>query len=111
MSENTAEIEYEESSGNVFADLGLRNADELLLKAQVARQISGMIEGRKLTQAEAARLLGTRQPKVSQLMRGDLGGFSLERLIRYVNALGHDVEIVVHEHSGARGSATVTVAA
>jgi predicted XRE-type DNA-binding protein len=109
MSSND-EIEYEESSGNVFADLGLPDADELLLKAGLARQISVIIEERGLTQAEAARILGTQQPRVSQLVRGALGGFSLERLIRFLNALGRDVEIVVHEQARPHGSATVTVA-
>ncbi len=105
------DIEFEESSGNVFADLGLPDADELLLKAELARQISVIIHDRKLSQAEAARVLGTQQPKVSQLVRGALGGFSLERLIRYLNALGRDVEIVVHERSVPHGNVRVTVAA
>jgi predicted XRE-type DNA-binding protein len=105
------EIEYEESSGNVFADLGLPDADELLLKAGLARQITVILQERGLTQAEAARVLGTQQPKVSQLVRGALGGFSLERLIRYLNALGRDVEIVVHEQPRSHGSTSVTIAA
>jgi predicted XRE-type DNA-binding protein len=105
------EIEYEESSGNVFEDLGLPDADELLLKAGLARQITLALEARGLTQAEAARVLGTQQPKVSRLVRGVLAGFSLERLIRYLNALGRDVEIVVHERPRSQGSATVTIAA
>lgn len=105
------EIEYEESSGNVFADLGLPDADELLLKAGLARQITAILEARGLTQGEAARILGTQQPKVSQLVRGALAGFSLERLIRYLNALGRDVEIIVHEQPRSQGSATVTIAA
>lgn len=104
------EIEFEESSGNVFADLGLPNADELMLKARLAHQITILLEERGLTQAEAARMLGTQQPRISQLVRGALSGFSLERLIRYLNVLGRDVEIVVHEQSRSRGSATVTVA-
>lgn len=105
------QTEYEESSGNVFADLGLPDADELLLKAGLARQITRILEARGLTPGEAARILGTQQPKVSQLVRGALGGFSLERLIRYLNALGRDVEIVVHEQPRSQGSATVTIAA
>lgn len=104
------EIEFEESSGNVFADLGLPDADELMLKARLAHQITILLEERGLTQAEAARMLGTQQPKISQLVRGALGGFSLERLIRYLTVLGRDVEIVVHEQPRPRGSATVTVA-
>jgi predicted XRE-type DNA-binding protein len=86
---------YTESSGNVFADLGLPDADELLAKADLAIQISRIIEERELTQAEAAELLGVDQPKVSALVRGRLEGFSIERLTRFLNALGQDVEIVV----------------
>jgi predicted XRE-type DNA-binding protein len=81
------------SSGNVFADLGLPNADELLIKAELAHQISELIEVRQLTQIAAAELLGIDQPKVSALMRGKLSGFSVERLFRFLNALGNNVEI------------------
>lgn len=110
MMSDVDEIEFEESSGNVFADLELPNPDELLLKARLAHQITIILEQRGLTQAEAARILGTQQPKISQLVRGALNGFSLGRLIRYLNVLGRDVEIVVHTQSRPRGSATVTVA-
>ncbi len=91
----TREIEVYSSSGNVFADLGLPNADELLIKAQLADQISDLISERNLTQIEAAKILGLDQPKVSALMRGRLAGFSTERLFRLLNALGQDVEIRV----------------
>ncbi|CAN5163058.1 hypothetical protein BH24GEM3_BH24GEM3_09120 [soil metagenome] len=83
------------SSGNVFADMGLPDAEELLAKADLAIQISCIIEERELTQAEAAELLRIDQPKVSALVRGRLEGFSIERLTRFLNALGQDVEIVV----------------
>jgi predicted XRE-type DNA-binding protein len=89
------EIEVYSGSGNVFADLGLPDADELLIKAQLADQISDLIEERKLTQVEAAKLLGIDQPKVSALVRGRLSGFSTDRLFRFLNALGRDVEIRV----------------
>ncbi len=91
----TQEIEVYSGSGNVFADLGLPDADELLIKAQLADQISDLIEERKLTQVEAAKLLGIDQPKVSALVRGRLSGFSTDRLFRFLNALGRDVEIRV----------------
>lgn len=81
------------SSGNVFEDLGLPNSDELLIKAELAHQISELIEDRSLTQVEAADLLGIDQPKVSALMRGKLSGFSIERLFRFLNTLGSTVEI------------------
>jgi predicted XRE-type DNA-binding protein len=83
------------SSGNVFADLGLPDADELLVKAELVMQISRIVEERGLTQVQAAELLGIDQPKVSHLLRGNLRGYSVERLSRFLNALGQDVEIVV----------------
>lgn len=89
------EIKVVASSGNVFADLGLANADELLVKAELVRQISNLIDAKKLTQAEAAKILGIDQPKISALLNGRLSGFSTDRLFRFLNALGSDVEIRV----------------
>jgi predicted XRE-type DNA-binding protein len=89
------EISVHPSSGNVFADLRLPNADELLIKAELVHQISEIISERKLTQIEAAEILGIDQPKVSSLVRGKLSGFSTERLFRFLNALGSSVEIHV----------------
>jgi len=82
----------ERSSGNVFADLGLPNAEDRLTKAELARKISEIIVKRRLTQMEAGELLGIDQPKISALVRGRLGGFSLERLVRFLTVLGRDVE-------------------
>lgn len=89
------EIDVQTSSGNVFADLGLENPDELLVKAELARKISTIIKAQNLTQTEAATLVGIDQPKVSALLNGKLSGFSTVRLFRFLNALGRDVEIVV----------------
>ena len=89
------ENNVQSSSGNVFADLELANSEELLIKAQIVRQISSLIATRKLTQTEAAEILGIDQPKVSALLRGKLSGFSTQRLFRFLNALGSDVEIRV----------------
>ena len=89
------EIKVQSSSGNIFADLGLANSDELLIKAELVRQISNAIDASRLTQAEAARMLGIDQPKVSALLNGKLSGFSTDRLFRFLNALGSDVEIRV----------------
>jgi predicted XRE-type DNA-binding protein len=89
------EIKVQPSSGNVFADLGLANPDELLMKAELVRQISNLIDTKNLTQTEAAKILGIDQPKVSALLNGKLSGFSTDRLFRFLNALGSDVEIRV----------------
>jgi predicted XRE-type DNA-binding protein len=89
------EIQVQSSSGNVFADLGLANSDELLIKAELVRQISNLIDAKSLSQTEAAKLLGIDQPKVSALLNGKLSGFSTERLFRFLNALGSDIEIRV----------------
>jgi predicted XRE-type DNA-binding protein len=90
-----APVSIEESSGNVFADLGLKNPEELLAKAQLVQRVADIISERKLTQARAAKLLGIDQPKVSALLTGKLEGFSTDRLFRFLNALGRDVEIVI----------------
>ena len=89
------EIKVQPSSGNIFADLGLANPDELLMKAELVRQISNLIDAKHLTQTEAAKILGIDQPKVSTLLNGKLSGFSTDRLFRFLNALGSDVEIRV----------------
>ena len=83
------------SSGNVFADLGLANSEELLLKARIASFISEKIKLHGMSQAEAATRMGTTQPNVSNIVSGRLDKFSLERLLTFVRALGHDVEIKV----------------
>ena len=83
------------SSGNVFADLGIRNPDRYLAKADLAAQILQIVERRRLTQTAAGKLLGINQPKVSTLLNGRLDGFSTDRLIRFLNKLGCDVRITV----------------
>ena len=88
-------IVYEESSGNVFADLGIKNPEEALAKSELARQIAKLIKKKKLTQKQAAEILGIDQPKISALIRGRLRSFSLERLICFLNELGQDVSIMV----------------
>ena len=81
------------SSGNVFADLGFPDPAAELVKAELVRQIRGIIHRRGLSQTQAAKLLGIKQPNVSSLVRGKIGGFSTERLFRFLNALNQDVEI------------------
>lgn len=103
----TQEIGVQASSGNVFADLGLENADELLVKAELAHRISSIITKQHMTQAEAAEMLGIDQSKISALVNGKLAGFSTARLFRFLNALGRDVEIVVKPKSHAQAQTRV----
>lgn len=102
-------IRFERGSGNVFADLGLPNPDLALAKAELVQRIRGLIAERKLTQAKAAELLGLDQPKVSALVRGRVEGYSLERLFRFLNALGQQVEITVRPTTNANRDSTVVV--
>ena len=81
------------SSGNVFADLGFQDAEERLLKAKLATKIAQLIEKKGLTQAQAAERIALDQPKVSRLLRGQLSGFSADRLFAILNRLGHSVEV------------------
>ena len=88
-----SKAEYTRGSGNVFADLALPDADERMLKAQLAIQIRRFIEAKGWTQTEAAEAVGLDQPKVSHLLRGRLAGFSVDRLLSILNRLGHSVEV------------------
>jgi predicted XRE-type DNA-binding protein len=90
-----AKRDYIESSGNVFADLGFPDAHDMLAKADLAIRIAGILRKRRLTQVQAAALLGVDQPKVSALIRGRLAGFSIERLLRFLLLLGADVSITI----------------
>ncbi len=90
-----APIPVTETSGNVFADLRVAEPEEELTKAQLASHIRHTIKRRRLTQLQAAHLMGLDQPKVSALMNGRLAGFSSDRLMRFLAALGQDVEIVI----------------
>jgi predicted XRE-type DNA-binding protein len=89
-------------SGNVFADIGLPNAEEHFIKAQLVYKIDGLMKQRGLKQAEAAKLFGVKQPDVSKMLRGDFRQFSVERLLRFLVALGQDVDIVVRPHRGQK---------
>ena len=86
-------------SGNVFADIGLPNPEELLAKARLASAIQDMIELRRFTQTEAAKIMGIDQPKVSKIIRGRLTEFSTERLLGFLMRLGADVDIVIHKQA------------
>lgn len=99
-----------QSSSNVFADLGLPNPEQELMKAHLTLQIYRIIKQRGMTQTDAAEALGIRQPHVSLLMRNRAGGFSVGRLMEFLTALGQDVEITVRATHKEHGEVSVTLA-
>lgn len=103
------EIPVHPSSGNVFEDLGVPESAEALVKAELAAKITELIEKRRLTQIEAAKVLGIDQPTVSDLTRGRLRGFSSDRLFRFLNSLGSDVEIVIRSRRRASSRPSIRV--
>src|SRR6202047_5199112 len=90
------------SSGNVFADLGITNAQEKQTKVRLAVAINQIIQGRKLSQTAAARRLKVNQPKVSALSNYQLDGFSVERLMNFLTALDRDVDIIIRRAPRSR---------
>lgn len=99
-----------ESSGNVFADLGLDNAEELTLKATLSMQIASIIKHRHLSQKEAGQILDIPQPHVSKLLNGKLDSFSAERLLRMLLKLGRDIDIVIKKRKSASTTGELSVA-
>ena len=87
----------EKSSGNVFADIGFANDQEMLVKANLALKISEIIAQRRLTQIEAAAILGMPQPKLSKLLRGQFHGVSETKMLECLNKLGRDIQIVIRK--------------
>jgi predicted XRE-type DNA-binding protein len=98
-------IGHEVGSGNVVADISRHGADEHLIKAHLVFKIGRILKERGLKQIEAAELFGVKQPDVSNMLRGSFRQFSVERLMRFLVALGQDVEIVVKPHTGRREAA------
>jgi len=88
-------IEIEESSGNVYADLGMPDAEEMLVKCHLAMKIEEIIKSRRWTQQQAAEVLGMPQPKLSKMLRGQFRGISQAKMLECLNLLGRDVQIVV----------------
>ncbi|MCL2714964.1 MAG: helix-turn-helix domain-containing protein [Alphaproteobacteria bacterium] len=88
-------IEIEESSGNVYADLGMPDAEEMLIKCQLSIKIEEIIKSRRWTQQQAAEVLGMSQPKLSKMLRGQFRGISQARMIECLNLLGRDVTIAI----------------
>ncbi|MBN6745121.1 helix-turn-helix transcriptional regulator [Acidithiobacillus ferrooxidans] len=94
-------MNIEMSGGNVYADIGVPDAEEMLLKAQLASRIADMIQGKGLTQSQAAELLGIPQPKLSLMLRGQFRGISEAKMLECLARLGRDVQIVIGpEHAG-----------
>jgi len=98
-----------EGSPNVFADLGLPNPEQELMKARLTLQIYRIIQERGMTQSEAAAALGIKQPNVSLLMRNRAGGFSIGRLLEFLTALGQDVEVRVRPARREHGEMSITL--
>jgi predicted XRE-type DNA-binding protein len=99
------------SSGNVFDDLGVTNAEEKQTKVRLAVAINEIIQGRKLSQMAAARRLNVNQPKVSALSNYQLDGFSVERLMNFLTALDRDVDIIIRRAPRWRKGGRILVTA
>ena len=101
---------YETGSGNVFKDIGLPNAEEHFVKAQLVLKIDTIMKRRGMKQEEAANLFGVRQPDVSKMLHGEFRQVSVERLLRFLVALNQDVEIVVKPHRSRSDAPALRVA-
>jgi predicted XRE-type DNA-binding protein len=104
------DIEIETSSGNVFADLGLADAEKLKIKSGLEIEITRAVRGLGLTQEEAGRRMGIAQPKVSGMMRGDFANLSERKLMECLNRLGYDIEIKVRPAAEPIGHLTLAIA-
>lgn len=104
------DISITEGGPNVFADLGLADADELLVKAKLAHQIALVIRERGLNQSDAAALIGLPQPKLSNVLRGRFHGVSEDKMMRCLAALGHDVTIIISRQEKQQGRVEVEYA-
>jgi predicted XRE-type DNA-binding protein len=111
MATAKGKIDTTSSSGNVFADLNLPNAEELQIKLRLCVAILNIIDARSLTQAQAAKVLGVNQPKVSALIHYKLDGFSVQRLMSFATALGQNVVIEIRPNGKARRQGQITVKA
>jgi predicted XRE-type DNA-binding protein len=99
----------EKGSMNVYADLGITNADEMLVKAQLATKIAEIVKLRKLTQMQASTLLGISQPKLSNMLRGRFRGISETKMLECLTLLGRDVQIVIRPATRTRRAGHVSV--
>lgn len=105
------DLEFEISSGNVFADLGLSNPEERLTKAELARQIYNLIREKKFTQSKATKVLSITQSQLSFLYKGRLDDFSIDQLLRFLIVLGRSIYINVRIPSGKSKKASIRVSA
>jgi len=111
MAHERRESDVVRSSGNVFADLKLSNAEEKQTRVRLAVAINNILEAQQLSQAQAARRLNVNQPKISALTNYRLDGFSVERLINFLTALNRDIEIVIRKNPSSRRAAKILVTA
>jgi predicted XRE-type DNA-binding protein len=105
------DIVYRKGGGNVFADIGVRDPEDSLVRAKLAKEIAELIPRKGLRQHQIAEILGVDQSKVSKLVKGRISGFTSDRLLRYLNLLGCDVRIEVSESSGVKARGKVVVVA
>lgn len=104
-----SDTHIERGTGNVFADLGLADAEDRQTKVRLALAVNTIIQDRRLKQAQAAKLLSVGQPKISALANYKLEGFSVERLMGFLTALDRDIEIVIKKKPPSRQTAHITV--
>jgi len=102
-------IEIEESSGNVYEDLGTPNANEMRVKSQLAAKIGEIIKARHLTQVQASEILGLSQPKLSEMLRGKFRGISEAKMMDCLLLLGRDVQIVIKSAPRSRKEGRIDV--
>jgi predicted XRE-type DNA-binding protein len=108
-SKRAKEVTFERGSGNVYADLGFKDADAMFVKAELVLAIGSIIKERGLTQGQAAEVVGLTQPKLSNLLRGEFHGVSERRLMDCLTRLGRDVEIVIKEKPRSRPEGRLSV--
>jgi predicted XRE-type DNA-binding protein len=104
----TRKVKVEVGGPNIFADLGLPDADTHFLKAQIVSEIYRLTNERKLTQAQAGKRLGISQPEVSRMFKGNFREYSIERLMEFLTSFDRDVEIVVKPHKKAGKAGRIT---
>lgn len=109
IEEEIADASFEIGTGSVFEDLGFKNYKEMETKSNLVIEIGKAIKNKKLTQTQAAEILNISQPKLSELLGGRFRGYSVERLIHFLNELGQDVDIVVRAKPRSRSKACVNV--